>query len=224
MRKSKMPTCFLNLKISGADPTEEEGESEESEDNDDDGEEGEGEEDKGKEDTTALKSALQKERRARKINERELKKLQKAINDAGDKEKSESDKAKEDASKAESKAQKLAERLKESAIDNAIIKLSSKLKFRDTDDALKLIDRDSIEVDQDEDDPTKIELDEDSVKSALESLAKLKPHLILADGQGAPSGGKFNGGRGKSQQELNDSALTERYDAFKQTGRVPSSS
>lgn len=224
MRKVTLPKCFRDLQISGAETDDTGDESEES---DDENESEEGEEEEGKEkepDTTALKSALQKERRARKDFERKLKRLEQAQTDKENQEKSESDKAKENASKAESKAQKLAVKLRDSAIDNAIIKAAGKLKFRDTDDALKLVDREDIDIEQDEDDPTKIELDEDSVKSALDKLAKAKPHLIQADGQGERSGSKFNGGRGKSQQELDDAALMERYGAFAQTGRGSSNS
>jgi len=216
MRKDLLPEYLQNLIIRGSADDDEQGESEEeSSDDDDEGEgENEGEQDKDKaEDTTALKSALQKERRARKNNERELKKLQKLVNDQGDKEKSDKDKAEETASKAESKAQKLAVKLKDSAIDNAVLKVAQKLKFRDTDDALKLVDRGEIDVEQDEDDPTQIELDEGSVETALQALAKAKPHLILADGQEDKSGSKFGGSR-KSPETLQDDKLKAAYPAL----------
>jgi hypothetical protein len=225
MRKDLLPKHLQNLIIRGAqdDDGDESEEDSDDEKSGDEGEEEEQEKDDKAEDTTALKSALQKERRARKNNERELKKLQKLVAEQGDKEKSESDKAKEQASTAESKAQKLAVKLRDSAIDNAIIKVSGKLKFRDVDDALLMVDRDAIEVDQDEDDPTQIELDEGSVETALQALAKKKPHLILADGQGEPSGGKFGGSR-KSPEKLQDAEMMERYDAFKNLRPAPASS
>jgi len=218
-----LPKSLQNLIIRGSADDEEEGESEEEssdDDDDDDGEDKEGEQDKDKtEDTTALKSALQKERRARKTNERELKKLQKLVAGQEDKEKSESDKAKEDASKAESKAQKLAVRLKDSAIDNAVLKIAQRLKFRDTDDALKLVNREEIDVEQDEEDPTEIELDEGSVETALQALAKAKPHLILAEGQEDKSGSKFGGSR-KSPDKLQDEKLMAAYPALTQNRPV----
>jgi hypothetical protein len=218
-----LPKCLQNLIIRGSADDDEQGESEEEssdDDDDDDGEDKEGEQDKDKaEDTTALKSALVKERRARKNNERELKKLKALVDAQGDKEKSESDKAKETASAAESKAQKLAIRLKDSAIDNAVLKAAQKLRFRDTDDALKLIDRSDIDVEQDDDDPTVIELDEGSVETALQALAKAKPHLILAEGQEDKSGSKFGGSR-KSPEKLQDEKLMTDYPALRQNRPV----
>lgn len=225
MRKDLLPRHLQNLVIRGAQDDEEGDESEENSDDensDEEGEEEEQEKDKA-EDTTALKSALQKERRARKEADRKLRKLEKLVTEQGDKEKSESDKAKEQASTAESKAQKLAVQLRDRVIDNAIIKVSGKLKFRDVDDALMLINRDDIDVEQDEDDPTQIELDEGSVETALQALAKKKPHLILADGQGEPSGGKFGGSR-KSPEKMQDAEMMDRYDAFKNLRPAPASS
>jgi len=226
MRKDLLPVHLQNLIIRGSqdddDGDESEEESDDDEKSDDDGDEEEQDKDKT-EDTTALKSALQKERRARKESDRKLRKLEKLVSEQGDKEKSESDKAKEEASKAESKAQKLAVKLRDSAIDNAIIKLAGKLKFRDSDDALLMADRDDIDIDQDEDDPTKIELDEGSVETALQNLAKKKPHLIVADGQEDRSGSKFGGSR-KSPEKMQDEALMGRYDAFKTARPAPSSS
>jgi len=184
-------------------------ESEESEEEDE-----EEKEDKDKpENTDALKSALRKERNLRKKEERERKALAKRIEDFDNKEKSETDKAKEDASKAESKALRLAAALKTTAVDNAIIKSAQKLKFRDIDDALKLVDREAIDIDQDEEDPSNIDLDEESVKSALETLAKTKPHLILADGQEDKSGSKFAGSR-KSQKDMDEDALIDKFPAL----------
>jgi hypothetical protein len=220
MRKDLLPKFLQNLDIRGS---QDDDENEDDESSDSESDEGDEEQDSDKaEDTTALKNALRKERNARKKFERDFKKLQKTLGDKADQEKSETDKAKEDASKAESKAQKLAERLKLSAVDNAIIKVGTKMKFRDIDDALKLIDRDAIDIEQDEDDPTVMDLDETSVKAALDALAKAKPHLILADGQGEASGSKFGGSR-KSNESNSDKLLMERYEAFGTRERVPSS-
>lgn len=213
MRKDLLP-LFQNLRIRGfeADDDKEESKEEESEESED--EEQEESDDKDKpENTDALKSALRKERNLRKKFEREQKALAKTLADMDTKEKSETDQAKESASKAESKAQRLAAALKTTAVDNAIIKAAGKLKFRDIDDALKLVDRGEIDVEQDEEDPSVIELDEASVKSALDALAKAKPHLILADGQEDKSGSKFAGSR-KSQKEVDEAALIERFPAL----------
>ena len=221
MRKDLLP-LFENLRIRGFETDDNDSEDEES--NDEESEENEDEEkDKDKpENTDALKSALRKERNLRKKEERDRKALAKRLDELDSKEKSETDKAKEDASKAESKAQRLAVALKTTAVDNAIIKAAGKLKFRDIDDALKLVNREEIDVEQDEEDPSQVDLDEESVKSALETLAKTKPHLILADGQEDKSGSKFAGSR-KSQKDMDEDALIEKFPALARSmpGKAP---
>lgn len=216
MRKGLLPKHYYSIVLRGFEGDGDEGEGEGSDD-DDDGDEGEenekkeGEGDSGN--TDGLKSALQKERRERKRLEREAKELKKFKDEAEGKTKSDTDKAKEDASKAESKAQKLAVKLRDSALDNAIIKAAGGLKFRDIDDALKLVDRDAIDIEQDDDDPSEIDLDEESVKTALEKLAKAKPHLIVAEGQGEKSGSKFNGGK-KPSKQTDEDVLRSKYPAL----------
>lgn len=222
MRKDLLPECLRNLEIRGAEDDSEEEEEENSDESEEESEDEEGE-GKGKpENNDALKEALRKERRRAKNLERENKKLQRQTSEKQQQEQSEMDKAKDNASKAESRAQKLAEKLRDSAIDNAIIKAAQKMKFQDIDDALKLVDREDIDVEQDDEDPTDIQLDEGSVKAALETLAKNKPHLIVANGDGERSGGKFGGGR-KSKQELDDAALMKGYSAFTLIGGNPPS-
>jgi hypothetical protein len=221
MRKDLLP-LFENLRIRGFETDDNEDKDEESESEESEEEEHEGEDKDKPENTDALKSALRKERNLRKKEERDRKALAKRLDELDSKEKSETDKAKEDASKAESKALRLAIALKTTAVDNAIIKAAQKLKFRDTDDALKLVDREAIDVEQDEEDPSNVDLDEESVKSALETLAKTKPHLILADGQEDKSGSKFAGSR-KSQKDMDEDALIEKFPALARSmpGKAP---
>jgi len=215
MRKTRLPYKLFDVVLRGFEEDENESEEDESE------EENESEEDKEKNkegedggNIDGLKNALRRERAAAKKAQKDLKAAQKRIDDMDSKEKSETDKAKEDASKAESKAQKLASKLLTSAVDNAVIKHAQKLKFRDIDDALKLVDRTEIDVEQDEDDPGEIDLNDESVVSALKALAKAKPHLIVAEGQEDKSGSKFGGGRQKSQKEMDDAELKAKYPAL----------
>ena len=58
-----------------------------------------------------------------------------------------------------------------------VVKAATKLGFADTDDAISLVKRADIESEQDEDDPSDVEVDTPSVKAALEALLKKKPHL-----------------------------------------------
>jgi len=214
MRKDLLPYYLKNLVIRGfEDDDKDKDEESDSEDGDEEEDDKDGGGNRKDEDYTGLKSALQKERKAAKDAQRELRKATAKLEELSAKDKSETDKAKDDATKASAKADKLAARLRTTAVDNVVIKLSSKLKFRDIDDALQLINRDDVEIDQDDDDPSDITVDEASVKAALEKLAKRKPHLIGADGQEEKSGSKFNGKK-KSDKEADDDALRAKYPAL----------
>jgi hypothetical protein len=96
-----------------------------------------------------------------------------------------------------------------------ITKLATKMKFRDLDDALKLVERDDIDVDQDDDDPSQVDIDETSVNDALKKLAKSKPHLLIAGGDSGPSGGNL-GSQNKSKDQLDEDKLKELYPTLRQ--------
>lgn len=229
MRKDLLPYYLRNLVIRGFEETEAEkaarlaaeadDKEDEDEEDDDEDEDPEKKGTKKPENNDALKSALQKERGERKKLTRENKALAKFKEEAESRDKSDTDKAKDDATKEKLKTAKLATRLKDTAVDNVILKLGTKLKFRDIDDALKLIDRSTIEVEQDEDDPDEVEVDETTVTTALEALAKAKPHLIVAEGQEEKSGSKFNGGK-KSTKEADEEMLKGKYPALNRSSHV----
>jgi hypothetical protein len=199
----------------GDDEDDEGGEETDTGDEEDESEDESGEEEKKPdENVSGLKSALRKERMRAKKAERELKKLQNGKADQDTKDQSEKDKALKERDAALTKSEKLAQRLLKTEMESAIIKAAGKHNFRDLDDVLKLVDREQIEVDQDDDDPSTIEIDDDSVKSAVKKLADDKPHLLVADGDGEPSGSKF-GGRKKSKDPLSEEVLKERYSALR---------
>lgn len=176
---------FENVRFAEDPPADDEDENEDDEDEDDEDDDEEEDDDKAKakkakaaEDTAGLRSALQKERNDRKKADRELKALRKFKEEEEAKNKSDTDKAKDAAEKATRKAEKLAEGYKTNSINLAVIKAANgKLAFADIDDALRLIDRESLEVEQDEDDPSDVTIDGDSVTKALKALLKKKPHL-----------------------------------------------
>lgn len=189
-------------------------------DDDDDSGDGDdkGDDDKGEGDgdgNEGLKRALAAERAANKKNSRELKKLRRAQEEAGAKDKTEVEQATEKATKAEEKAAKLATRLRKEAVDNLITKHASKLKFRDIDDALALINRGDIEVDQDEDDPDEIEVDEATVVAALTALKTKKPHLIAVDGEGNSTGHSGAGRTGGNKGEMSEEELKTLYPSLR---------
>ena len=223
--KHPLPKEFHDLVLLGfEEPKKKEDESEEDDDSDDEGDEDDddkgGDEGKGK-GNEGLKSALTKERKERRRLERENKRLAKAQKDREDAEKDDATKAKDEAAAEKTKSAKLANRLRDTALDNSIIKLANGMNFADIDDALKLIDRDDIDIDQDEDDPSDIEIDEKTVKEALEALAKRKPHLLKSENgeRKPPKSGSKTGGGEKTKEQLDDEALAARYPALRRGSR-----
>lgn len=201
----ELPEWLLSPLFGAAEGDGEEGESEGSSndggDSEDDDEHGEGSGQGGEgseEKSDGALSALRKERKARKDAERELRQLRA---DKQKREQEESDKklAEEDAVKAaETKAQRaeerarvLAERLRDRTVDALIRDAARDLNFHDVQDALLRIDRSTISVEQDESDPTDVEVDEDTVKKAVKALADKHKHLVNVEGSGTRSGGSF---------------------------------
>lgn len=219
MRKDLLPYYLQNITIRGFEDDDKKDDKDDkskgSDDDDDDDDSGDDKGEKGDKDSgnEGLKSALRKERQERRRLDKELKAALKFKEDAESKDKTETDKAKDSEAKATAKAEKLATKLRTNAVDTEIIKLGTKLKFRDLDDALKLVNRDDIEIDQDEEDPSDITIDSKTVEQALKDLAKAKPHLLVAEGSTERSGSKFAGGK-KSQDELDDEAIKAKYPAL----------
>lgn len=209
----------------------EEDEDEDSDDEDEDDEEDEEEDDKSKSkkgakgkkkpNNAALLSALRKERIKNRNLERRLRRLEakdppkkKAAppKKAGDKkEEEEEDTSQADAERTE-REQRLAKKFRDTAINNLVIKHAGD--FQSVDEALALIDRKEIEVDQDDDDPSEIEVDEESVIEAVKALAKKSPHLLRPKGERrSRSGSKFNGRRKKSN-EPSEEEVRKKYSAL----------
>jgi len=225
MRIDLLPWYFQDLVIRGfeGEDSEEDTSEDNDEENSEQSDEDEGEKGKGNEN---LKSALRKERLARRDAQKQLKGLAKFKKDTEDKEKTDSTLATEKAVKAEERATKLAGKLLDAALDNSIIKIAGVLGFLDLDDALRLVKRTDIEVDQDEDEPSEVEVDEKSVKTALEALKKAKPHLVRSDESDSDtkevrppkSGSKFTGGT-KDKEQLDEGVLLDKYPALRRGSR-----
>lgn len=215
------PWSLHSVMVIGFEESKESEEESEEEDEDDD----DGEKDEGKKDSQGgLKSALQKERKLRRQYERELKAAKKSQEEKDDKDKDEVTRARETAVKATEATSRLAARLMDTALDNSIFRAASLMGFTDPDDAVSLVNRKDISVDQDPDDPAEIEIDEDSIKSALESLKKRKPHLLAAarEGEGEKKPAKSGspaGQKKKSQDELDEEVLIARYPALSRGSR-----
>lgn len=169
-----------------------------------------------------LKTALATERASNKSNAKELKRLErelkkaKAAQDEKElEEKSEVEQAKTKATKAEEKATKLAAGLLKRDIDSAIEKAARDAGFIDIDDALSGVDRSKITFEQDEDDPSDIDIDLATVKAEVKGLASRKKHLIRSGTEdGEPTGSTFGGSKRK-KGKLDDDSLKERYPSLR---------
>lgn len=203
------------------DPDDEESEEGADDETDDEDDDDEDDESKSKKSTQGLKSALRKERMERKRLARELKKLQRTSpkpdeksgeNKEDEEEDEKSAAAVKKAEAAEERADKLAVKLATNAVDTVILKYAND--FKDVNDVLQFVDRKEIDVDQDDDDPSVIEVDEESVKDAVKALRKSKPYLLKSETERTKSGSKFNG-RKKDKTAISDEKLREKYSALR---------
>lgn len=147
-----------------------------------------------------LQKALKAERRENAKNARELKKLQQAQGNKDQKEQSDLDAAKNELQETKARTEKLAAGLLKRDIDSKIRAAARELKFLDIEDALNGVDRSKIAFDQDPDDPTDIDIDEDSVNSVVKALATKKPHFLSRGTEdGEPTGSTMGGSRKKKK-------------------------
>lgn len=167
----------------------------------------------------ALRKALREERKGRKVAEKAAKAAAKAA--PKPKPKSETDEADGKVAEANEKAEKLAAGILRKEVDNVVGREARKLKFVDEEDAIRLVKRSEIDADQDEDDPTEVEVDAESVVDALKALAKKKPHLIQKatdeeeeDEREPVVTSKRNGRKGK-KGSLDDETLKNTYGALR---------
>jgi len=202
---------------------EEDGDSNDDEGSDDENDENQGDDDaegsddsaddenQSKEDDKAkLLKALAAERRNNKKLDRENRRLKAAKATEDSEEKTTIETAQNREREANARAEKLAAGLLQRDINAAITRAAQELKFLDPDDAISGVDRGLIIADQDDEDPTDIDIDMDTVKAAVKALATKKPHyLSTGTDDGKPSGSPF-GGKGKKKVN-EEEALRELY-------------
>lgn len=159
-----------------------------------------------------LKSALAKERRAAKAEKKRADALQREKDEAELAKKSEVEQAKIRADRATEKLAKLTEGFKRSAIENAIRAAASD--FVDPEDAVAGVDRSSITVEQDKDDPSDVTIDTKSVERAVKALAAKKSHYLkTGTNDGEATGGQFGGS--KRKQTTPDEVYKDRYPSLR---------
>ena len=116
---------------------------------------------------------------------------------------------------AEARAQKLAEGFRTSEVNRVVREVARELHFHDPSDALVSSVLSAIEVEQDEDDPSVVEVDEASVQRAVKSLAAKKKHLVKSGtDDDEPSGSPF-GGRRKGKKPTKDEEYIELYPSLR---------
>lgn len=168
--------------------------------------EGEGEggtgEGEGDDETAGLKKALAAERLKSKRLERDLaaakKTPGKGQGSTGTEGEGQGSGAQADPAMT-SKLERLTVGFRETALRSTIGELAKD--FRDVSDVLANIDTSLINYEQDDDDPTIVVWDETELKTAIKDLAKRKPYLLKAAGEGEqgaggrrttrPTGGQF---------------------------------
>lgn len=161
-----------------------------------------------------LKAALRRERQINKTNTRKLNQLEKASEAKDQQEQSELEKTKAELTASADRSKKLAEGFLKVSLNAAIESMAKKYKFRDTDDALAMVDRSQIDADQDEDDPSLVDIDKASVEAAVKALATAKKHLVSSGTEDdEPTGGQF-GGKGKGKPSTTETAYREKYSAL----------
>lgn len=219
---NELPEWLRNAIICGADGEDDnEGENDPDPDDDsDDGDDGTNEGDDGaprpEDPTVKLRSALDKERKLRREErkkriaaEREAK--AKADTEASKEEAADLKKAQEELAAASEKTSKLAARLLKKEVNDAILAEARAQKFIDPTDALVETVISEVDVDQDDEDPADIDIDEASVKAAVKKLADKKKHLISVSGTQEPSGGRFNRRQGGDKEKTSEQKLRETY-------------
>jgi len=191
--------------------------------NDGDGD-GEGDGDDGGDDSkdTFTKEEVQNLRKALKTERTERRKLERAQRDAaknqGDKEKKESeDQAAKAVADANARVAKLAEGYLTSRVESAITAEARAQKAIAPEDVYAVLSAkkfDGIDIDQDPDDPSKVEIDSEDLKKAVKDLLKTRPHWVQAPGDGNVSGSRFTPGN-KNKDSMDEEALKNAYPALR---------
>lgn len=229
MHTNELPYWLQTLIIVGREEDDDKDGDQNDEGNDDgdDGEEGEDEGSKGGSDKDGesddgddletkvanLEKALRDERRLRRKAERDSKR--KGRQKASEKNTEDDAETQKQLQAAEQKTQRLAAGLLQREVDTAILEEARRQGFIDPTDALLDDIRKEIDADQDEDDPTAIDIDKDSVKDAVKDLASRKKHLVGQAPSNERSGGKFRRKGSSDDSKPNDQTLQTHYPSLR---------
>lgn len=164
--------------------------------------------------TKGLKSALRKERARAAAAEKKLKAKEKAEADAELAKRSDIEQAQIREQKALERAEKLANGFLQTNLNAAIREAAKNAGFIDPSDAIEGVDRTGITYEQDEDDPSQVDIDQKTIVAAVKKLAAKKPHFIRSGtDDGEPTGSQFGGSRQKKQ--TTEDELKKKYSALR---------
>lgn len=180
-----------------------EGDTEEHEDDDHD--------DKDDPKVKGLKSALAAERKRANAAERAARAAAKEKEERDLAEKTEIEQLQIKDKKNTERLEKLTAGYRRSALDAAIEKAAKD--FTDPADAVAGVDRTQIEVEQDDEDPSIVKVDEKSVIRAVKALAAEKKHWLKPTGtdDGQATGSGFGGSKKTPNEATREQALREKY-------------
>lgn len=228
MKDTRVPFWLANAVFQGREGDNEGGSEGEGDNSEDNGEEGEEEGEEGNEggeggsgssdeglDPAALKKALAEERQKNKEERRARRKAEREAREAKSGKKKEADEEEVEQTKTQlaserEKSTRLAARLLNKERDDAILAAARAAGFIDPTDALTDEIRKAVEVDQDPEDPSDIEVDEDSAAEAVKKLATKKKHLVGKPNEGQRSGSRRKKGQGGTD-DLDEANLAELY-------------
>ena len=211
---NQWPGVILGAEDDDAANDSNNGEDSDSDDDDDDSnDEGQGN-DGGNtpsaDDLAALQRALQAERRNNKRLTRENNRFKASQDRQNDDEANELEEVRTKLQASTSRTEKLAAGLLSRDLNKAIEDEAKKQKFIDPSDAINGVDRSKLVYDQDDEDPTDIDIDLTSVVSEVKRLAASKPHFITrGTDDGEPSGSGFGGS--KKQKKSSEDQMRELY-------------
>ena len=220
MPHNELPHWLRGLIIVGREEDEGDDNSEENSDEDQDNE-GDDDEDKDKgseeegspeERLAALEVALEKERKLRRQAERDARKAKKSTKPPEQK-KAEDDEVQQRLTAAETRTARLAQGFLDSKVEAAVLAEARKQGFIDPTDALINDVLKEVDADQDDEDPTDVEVDQESVVDAVKALARKKKHLVGEGTSKVKSGSKFRGKGGEDKGS--EAALTEHYPSLR---------
>lgn len=161
-----------------------------------------------------LKSALEKERQNNRKLSKDLRRFQKAEAEAEMAKKTELEQAQAREEAATKRVQSLAQALLTTQLHNRIAHEAASMGFIDTDDAIKGVDISSIEYEQDEEDPTQVDIDVKSIKAALKDLSTKKPHYLRTGTDDGDPTGTPHGGR-KKKKRTSEQTYRDRYPSLR---------